>query len=77
MKADEKLDCIGLYCPMPIIKLAEKIKDLKEGEILEIIADDEGVKTDIPAWCKSIGQEFLEIEKDKDGYYRVYVRKKK
>lgn len=77
MKADETLDCVGLYCPMPIIKLAEKIKELKEGEILELIADDDGVKTDIPSWCKSTGQEFLKIEKDEHGYYHIYVKKRK
>lgn len=77
MKADQTLDCSGLYCPMPIIKLTEKMKELKEGDMLELIADDEGVKTDIPAWCKSTGQEFLGIEKDNDDYYHIYVKKKK
>jgi TusA-related sulfurtransferase len=77
MKADLILDCVGLYCPMPIIKLTDKIKEIKEGEVIELIADDEGVKTDIPAWCKATGQEFLKIEKDSDGYYHVYVKKKK
>lgn len=77
MQSDQILDCVGLYCPMPIIKITEKIKELKEGDILELIADDEGVKTDIPAWCKSTGNEFLKIEQDKDGYYHIFVKKKK
>ena len=25
MKAYQSLDCIGLYCPMPIVKTAERI----------------------------------------------------
>jgi len=24
--ADKTLDCVGLYCPMPIVKTAQKIK---------------------------------------------------
>ena len=49
MKADQSLDCIGLYCPIPIVKTAAKIKQLKLGEVLEIVADDKGIKQDMPA----------------------------
>ena len=62
MNADQSLDCVGLYCPMPIVKTAEKIKGLKTGEVLEVVADDTGIKQDMPAWCKAIGHEFLGIE---------------
>ncbi len=69
-----KLDCYGLLCPMPIIKTAQKIKEMKIGEMLEIRASDEGIKTDLPAWCKATGQEFIGVE-EKDGEYVGYVRK--
>ena len=74
MKADESIDCVGLYCPMPIVKTAEKIKQLKTGEILEIVADDKGIKADMPAWCKAIGHECLGVEESK-GEIKVYVKK--
>ncbi len=76
MEADESLDCMGLYCPMPIIKTKEKMKELQIGQVLEVIADDKGIEADMPAWCKSTGNEFLELEEE-DGEYRVYVRKLK
>ena len=76
MKADAILDTLGLYCPMPIVKTAKKIKDLKIGQVLEIVSDDEGIKEDMPAWCKRTGNEFLRIEEG-EGEYRVYVRKLK
>jgi len=76
MKADATLDCFGLLCPMPIIKTAEKIKALKVGQILEVLATDEGIKADMPAWCKATNNEFLGIE-EKEGEYRVYVKKLK
>jgi len=76
MKADESLDCVGLYCPMPIVKTAEKIKQLKPGEVLEVLADDKGIKEDMPAWCRATGNEFLGIEEE-GGEYRVYVKKSK
>ena len=74
MKADQTLDCFGLLCPMPIIKTAEKIKELKVGQVLEVLATDEGIKTDMPAWCKATGQEYLGTE-GKDGEFKSYVKK--
>ncbi len=74
MKADKSLDCVGLYCPMPIVKTAQKMKELKVGEVLEVIADDKGIKQDMPAWCQTTGNECLGIE-EAGGETRVYVKK--
>ncbi len=76
MKADRNLDCVGLYCPMPIVKTAEKIKELNPGEILEVTADDKSITKDMPAWCQATGHEFLGVEEG-GGEIKVYVRKKK
>ena len=74
MKADQTLDCIGLYCPMPIVKTSQKIKDLKTGDVLEVLSDDIGIKLDMPAWCDSTGHECLGIEEN-GGEIKVYVKK--
>lgn len=76
MKADATLDCYGLLCPMPIIQTAKKVKELKVGQILEIVSTDAGIKADLPAWCKMSGQEFLGVEEEND-LFRAYVRKVK
>ncbi len=76
MKADATLDCVGLYCPMPIANTAKKMKQLQVGQVLEILADDEGIKADMPAWCKTTGNQFVGMEEEK-GQYKVYVRKTK
>lgn len=76
MKADATLDCVGLYCPMPVYNTANKLKELKPGQVLEILASDEGIKTDAPAWCKATGNELLGIE-EKEGEYKVYIKKSK
>jgi tRNA 2-thiouridine synthesizing protein A len=76
MKADVTLDCVGLYCPMPIIQTKAKMAELEVGEVLEVVADDKGIEADMPAWCRSTGNEFLGLE-EVDGEYRVYVRKLK
>ena len=74
MKADQRVDFMGLYCPIPIVKTAEKIKQLKTGEVLEIVADDKGIKLDMPAWCEATGHEFLGMEED-GSEIKVYVKK--
>ena len=74
MKADQTLDCVGLYCPMPIVKTAERFKQLKLGEVLEVVSDDKGIKQDMPAWCEATGHELLGIEGE-GGEIRVYVKK--
>ena len=74
MKADQSLDCMGLYCPMPIVKTANKFKQMKPGEVLEVVADDEGIKKDMPAWCEATGHECLGME-EAGGEIKVYVKK--
>ena len=74
MKADATLDTFGLLCPMPIIKTAQKMKELKVGQVLEVLATDPGIKEDMPAWCRATGNEYLGLEEER-GEYRVYIRK--
>ncbi len=75
MKADKTLDCVGLYCPMPVVKTAQEIKKLKTDEVLEVLADDKGIKQDMPAWCETTGHECLGME-ESGGEIKVYVKKK-
>ncbi len=74
MKADATLDTFGLLCPMPIIKTALKVKELKVGEVLGVFATDPGIREDMPAWCRATGNEYLGLE-EREGEYRVYIRK--
>lgn len=74
MEVDLSIDTLGLYCPIPIVKTAKAIQKLKPGQVLEVVADDEGIKKDLPAWCKSSGHEFLGLVEE-DGEYKGYVKK--
>jgi TusA-related sulfurtransferase len=59
---------------MPILKTSQQIKKMKIGEILEVAADDKGIKQDMPAWCKATGNECLGME-EQGGEIKVYVKK--
>ena len=76
MEKYHTIDCYGLLCPMPIIKIARMIKKIKKGEVLELISTDEGVKEDAPSWCRTTGNEFLGI-KEEQGIFKVYIKKNK
>jgi tRNA 2-thiouridine synthesizing protein A len=53
------IDAMGRKCPVPIIMLAERIRDVPIGEIIAVLADDPAAKTDVPAWCRMKSQEFV------------------
>ena len=74
MNFDQTLDTKGLSCPMPIIKLSKAMKDLENGQVLQMIGTDPGSKTDVPAWCEKTGNEFLSME-EIDGKIQFYIKK--
>jgi tRNA 2-thiouridine synthesizing protein A len=73
---DRTIDAVGLYCPEPILKLAEHIKTMEEGQTLKIMADDPGSLEDIPAWCRRTGHLLVSIEQN-DSIICAIIRKSK
>lgn len=55
-----KLDCCGLQCPGPITAVYKKIKELQEGQLLEVCSTDPGFYSDIEGWCRRTGNILLE-----------------
>lgn len=51
-------------CPMPVVQLAKKSKELKSGQVLELLADDVGAKEDVPAWCSRTGHMLVGTEEE-------------
>jgi tRNA 2-thiouridine synthesizing protein A len=45
------IDALGRKCPIPIIMLAERIRDVPVGGVIAVLADDPAAYTDVPAWC--------------------------
>ncbi len=61
-----KVDACGLSCPGPIMKLAENISNINDGEFIEISSTDKGFYSDVEAWCNSTNNTLLNLEnKDK------------
>ena len=53
------IDALGRKCPIPIIMLAERIREVPIGATVAVLADDPAAQTDIPAWCMMKSQEFV------------------
>ncbi|MCX9015179.1 MAG: sulfurtransferase TusA family protein [Candidatus Methanoperedens sp.] len=69
VKPGRKLDCIGLYCPVPIFNTTQEMEKLKPGEVLEMVTDDPAAVQDIPRWAKRAGHQFIKLYKEDDHFY--------
>jgi tRNA 2-thiouridine synthesizing protein A len=74
LAADRQLDCVGLFCPMPILKTRDALKGMAVGQILAMLSDDPASEADMKSWTARTGQELLEIERN-GAVFRFIVRK--
>jgi len=69
------IDALGRKCPIPIIMLAEQIRDIPRGEIVAVLADDPAAYTDIPSWCMMKAQDFAGHAELPGGGWALYIRR--
>lgn len=53
------VDSRGRRCPLPVIDLARAVPTVAVGALVDVLADDPAADTDIAAWCRMRGQEYL------------------
>ena len=56
------IDALGRKCPIPIIMLAEQIRDVPLGAVVSVLADDPAAYTDVPSWCMMKSHEFVQAQ---------------
>lgn len=61
---------------MPVLKTRDLIRQMRVGEILELLSDDPASEADMKSWSARSGHELLAIER-KGVTYRFLVRKTK
>jgi NADPH-dependent 2,4-dienoyl-CoA reductase/sulfur reductase-like enzyme/peroxiredoxin family protein/rhodanese-related sulfurtransferase/TusA-related sulfurtransferase len=62
------LDCTGLACPGPIMKLQKTIEGLNAGDEVLAHVSDPGFRLDAPAWATKNGHHLLEIKPEGPGF---------
>ena len=65
----ETIDCRRLLCPMPVIRVQDRIETMQPGDELEAVCTDPGALNDIPAWCRINGHEIVETRSDDDLHF--------
>jgi len=71
---DAEVDCVGLYCPIPITKTKEAMDKIESGQVLKVEADDPAAEEDIKNWAKRTGHEILDFEYE-DTVMTFFIRK--
>lgn len=57
------LDCTGLQCPGPIMKVHEALEEMRDQETLKVSATDMGFARDIESWCRRTGNTLMKTER--------------
>ncbi|MBI4825970.1 MAG: sulfurtransferase TusA family protein [Nitrospirae bacterium] len=76
LHADATTDIIYMMCPIHLLTIAQKIKEIKVGQTLAVLTDYEGALEDIPAWCGTTGNDFLGVMEEPD-HFKFFIRKLK
>ena len=71
--ADVQLNCNGMNCPLPIVRISQTIKKMPSGQTLEVTADDPAFSADVRAWVNKMGHVLLEL--DEGDLQRALIRK--
>ncbi|MGA1840473.1 MAG: sulfurtransferase TusA family protein [bacterium] len=59
--AIEKIDALGLKCPQPVLLLAVKAREMKKGDILEILGDCRNFEKDVRNWAQRMNKVILSV----------------
>lgn len=70
-----QFDASGLLCPEPVMMLHGKVRDMKGGEVLEVIATDPSTQRDIPKFCQFLGHELI-WSAEQEGKFLFHIKKK-
>jgi TusA-related sulfurtransferase len=69
------VDCLGLACPIPVVRLAKAVAAVEVGVIVELLADDPGARVDIPVWCRLKDQQLVDQHDRPGGGWVFRVRR--
>lgn len=71
---ETEIDARGLLCPLPVLKLAKRIKSLEPGDMVRLLADDPAAIVDVPHYAAESGHDLVETSDADD--HQVYVLRK-
>ncbi|ENS9590378.1 hypothetical protein C3H04_05135 [Neisseria gonorrhoeae] len=71
----ETLDVTGLKCPLPILRAKKALAQMRQGEVLTVLATDGGAPGDFEAFCRQTSHVLLDSS-EQDGVFTLVVKHK-
>ena len=69
-----RLDCRGLYCPLPVLRTERALAELAPGQVLEVVATDPVAEIDMAVFSQRSGHELLRRDR-REGELVFYFRR--
>jgi len=73
---EQRLDCLGEACPVPLVKGQKALDNLEVGDLLIMEIDHSCAMKNVPEWARNAGHN-VEIEEIDDGEWEIYIEKVK
>ncbi len=73
-QADAHLDAIGLLCPEPLMMVRNRMREMRPGERLHIVATDPSTRRDLRDFCRFMGHELQDLGAA-EGRLRFIIKK--
>lgn len=67
-RATHTLEAEGLRCPEPVMMVRKTIRNMNNGDILLVNADDPSTTRDIPSFCRFMDHQLLGEKTDQVPY---------
>lgn len=71
----QSIDLKGEVCPVPVIKVRDKLKEMKPGEVLEVVCDCPPSKKNLQRLAEREGHEVVGLIEEGQ-VFRIYIKKK-
>ena len=59
MDWDEDIDALGLRCPLPVLRLRQRLAAMRPGQVARLCASDPMAAIDVPHFCAEGGHAYL------------------
>ena len=67
------LDIRGVACPGPIVQAKKLLNGMQPGEVLRLVSNCPGIRTDMAAWAKSGSVKLLDTVESAPSEYEFYL----
>lgn len=70
----KKIDCLGEYCPIPILRIKEHLKNIPKGEEFMVVTDHSCVFQSIQDYCKKTKLK-IHVDEVINGVWEITIKK--